>query len=152
MPAVWRIVKSDRARRAFDGEGARLFGGRWNSPGHRVVYTAEHASLAVLEMLVHLHEAEAVARYALVRARVPDRLVEVLEPARLPPGWSDHPAPAALREIGDRWAAAGRSLALRVPSAVVPEEANYLLNPAHRAFRRVAIGAARPFALDPRLR
>lgn len=151
MPAVWRIVKSDRARRAFDGEGARLFGGRWNSPGHRVVYTAGHASLGVLEMLVHLHETRALARYALLRARVPDRLVEVLDRGRLPAGWNASPAPAGLQEIGDRWLAAGRSLALRVPSAVVPEECNYLLNPAHREFRRVAIGAPRAFALDPRL-
>lgn len=152
MPDVWRIVTTRRVRGAFDGEGARLYGGRWNSPGTRMVYTAEHASLAVLELLVHLHDVRQVARYSLLRARVPDRWVEVLDPARLPAGWRAHPAPAALQEIGDEWAASRRSLALRVPSAVVPDEGNYLLNPAHREFRRVAIGPPQAFALDPRLR
>jgi RES domain-containing protein len=151
MPIGWRIVKSRRAASAFDGEGSRLHGGRWSSPGTRIVYTGENRSLAVLEILVHLQDAQLLSRYALIPARFADRFVEAVDAGSLPPHWNGHPAPIALQEIGDRWVAAGRSLVLRVPSAIVPAESNFLINPAHRDFRRLTIGPAEAFRLDPRL-
>ena len=151
MPVGWRIVKSSRAATAFDGEGARLFGGRWNSPGHAAVYTAENVSLAALELLVHLQESSLLASYSLLPATFPASLVQIVAASDLPSGWNSWPPPPALRERGDTWLAAGKSAVLSVPSAVVPAERNYLLNPAHPDFRKVTLGAPQRFAFDPRL-
>jgi len=152
MPRGFRIVKAAHAATAFDGEGARLYGGRWNTPGTALVYTAESEALAALELLVRLRAPELLASYVSIPADFDDALVEVLGAASLPRGWRRSPPPTALLRIGDRFAATGRKAVLRVPSAVVPRESNYLLNPAHRDFARVAIGRPRSFDLDPRLR
>ena len=151
MPRAWRLVKARHAARAFDGEGARLHGGRWNSPGTRVVYVSSSRSLAALELLVHLEIAEALEHYVVIEVRIPTQSITRLDPRRLPPDWRSDPPPAALRALGDAWVRAARSVALEVPSVVVPEEANYLLNPAHPSFRRIAIGKPQPFRYDTRL-
>ena len=151
MPAGFRIVKAALARTAFDGEGARLHGGRWNGRGTSVVYTAQHESLAILELLVHLQASQRLEAYRSIRIDFADSLVEVLDPRRLPADWRRSPAPAALQRIGDRWAAEGRSAILRVPSALVPDESIFLVNPRHRHFARIRIGRPRPFRFDPRL-
>ena len=150
MISAWRIVKRKHAQASFTGEGARLFGGRWNSPGVAVVYTAESQALAALEMVAHLESAELLEYYVAieVRGEVP---FERLEPAGLPRRWRAFPAPAKLAAIGDAWAAARRSVGLRVPSALIPEEHNFLLNPAHPDFTRLAIGKPVPFRFDRRL-
>lgn len=151
MPRVWRIVKRRYAEGAFDGVGARRTGGRWNSKGARMVYTAESASLAVLEMLVHLGTASLLPSYALVSADVDDGLVSRQPVDELPRNWRSSPPPVALQRIGDEWLASGRSAALAVPSAVVPWETNYLLNAAHPDFARIEVDPPRPFDLDERL-
>jgi RES domain-containing protein len=148
---VWRLVKARYAATAFDGEGARLYGGRWNSPGVRVVYGSGSAALAALEVLVHLNASQLLPAYALVSADVPDALVEVLPAAALPQNWRDSPPPAETAAIGDAWVAGAGAAALAVPSAVIEAERNYLLNPAHPGFARVAIAAPERFAFDPRL-
>jgi RES domain-containing protein len=152
MPVAWRIVKAKLADRAFDGEGARRFGGRWNSPGTRVVYASETRALAVLETLVHLARPELLDAYTLIPARVPDDLVETLDPSRLPRSWRTYPPPLDLQWLGDEWAATQRTVALRIPSAVIGREHNYLLNPVHPAFTSVTIDEPETFALDPRLK
>jgi RES domain-containing protein len=151
MPVGWRIVKSARSPSAFDGEGARLFGGRWNSPGLAVVYTAENVSLAALELLVHLQESALLASYSLLPASFSAALVTSFEASALPPRWNAYPGPARLRELGDAWLSERRSAVLAVPSAVVPAERNYLLNPAHPDFRKVSLGPPQRFAFDRRL-
>jgi len=151
MPVGWRIVKASRAATAFDGEGARLYGGRWNSPGHALVYTAENVSLAALELLVHLQESALLASYSLLPATFPAALVTSLGVPALPAGWNAWPAPPRLRELGDAWLAARTSAVLAVPSAVVPAERNYVLNPAHPDFRKVTLGPPQRFAFDRRL-
>jgi RES domain-containing protein len=151
MATAWRIVKTRRARSAFDGEGARLHGGRWNSPGTPMVYTAESISLAVLELLVHLQASPLLAAYSVISATFDDALVEALPRRALPSGWTQHPAPVRLQELGDRWAAERRSAVLRVPSAVVPAESNFLLNPKHPDFAKVRLGAPARFDFDRRL-
>lgn len=153
MPRAWRIVKAARADSAFDGEGARRYGGRWNSPGAPLVYTAGSASLAALELLVHLQSSQLLLAYVAIPVDFDDALVEELDPASLPEDWRCHPAPVALQRLGDRWVAERRSAVLGVPSAVVPvpEESNSLLNPAHPDFDRIARGSPRPFRFDPRL-
>jgi RES domain-containing protein len=149
LRSAWRLTKARHARHAFDGEGARRYGGRWNSPGTRVVYTAATPSLAVLEILVHLQAVAPLGGYVLIEARLPEELIETV--ARPPSDWRAQPAPESTRRLGDEWLASGRSMALAVPSVVSPLESLVLLNPAHRDFRRVRLGRPRPYALDPRL-
>jgi len=147
----WRIVKAKHAANAFDGEGARLLGGRWNSPGRRVIYTAENAALAALEMLVHLGRMTILPAYVVISCDFDEKLVTDLDRQKLPPDWRTFPAPPALPAIGDAWLAGGKSAVLRVPSAIVPGENNYLLNPAHPKFARIVIGTPERFELDFRL-
>lgn len=151
MIRSWRIVKAKHAASAFDGEGARALGGRWNSPGKRVVYTSENAALAALEMLVHLGRMSILPSYVVIRCDFDEKLVTDIDRRKLPPNWRTFPAPPALPAIGDAWIASGKSAVLRVPSAIVPGENNYLLNPAHPKFGRIAFGAPEKFELDVRL-
>ena len=136
---VWRICRE--THQALDGEGSRLHGGRWNSERVSVVYTSSTLALAALEYLVHVDIED-----------VPDDLVAMAieVPDDLPPDWNqvlDHPACA---RIGDQWAAKGTVLRLRVPSAVVPEESNVLINPDHPRAGDVRMVSIRPFAFDSR--
>jgi RES domain-containing protein len=151
MVASWRIVKAKRSAAAFDGEGARKTGGRWNSPGFAAVYTSATPSLAALEILVHVPRSELLLAYVLFSAQVPEDLIEVVDPRRLPPNWRDSPIPPQEQAVGDEWLRGGRSAVLQVPSAIVPQESNYILNPAHEGFSRIRIGDAETFELDRRL-
>ncbi len=147
---VYRICR--RPFRALDGEGARLWGGRWNSAGRPVVYASSTLSLAALEYLVHLDPADAPDDLVALTIEVPDDApAELVDAESLPAGWAQQPEPAACRLVGDRWAAAGAALVLRVPSAPVPEESNVLLNPRHPDAARVRVVHERAFAFDPRL-
>lgn len=152
MPRVWRIVKARHAGRAFDGEGARRTGGRWNGKGVAVVYTAESASLALLEILVNVGTSSLLPSYSLIAAEVDDELVERLGEADLPTAWRSSPPPPALQLLGDEWVVSSRSAVLAVPSVVVPWETNYLLNPAHPDFHRLLVDRPRRLDLDERLR
>lgn len=151
MASCWRIVKSRHASTAFDGEGARLYGGRWNSPNTRMVYTSSTISLAVLEILVHLQETSFLSFYSLIPASFDDASVERLDRSALPDGWRAYPAPSELQRIGDAWVQSQRSAVVEVPSAIVERESNYLLNPAHPDFSSVVIGEPETFTFDARL-
>src|SRR6186713_3297828 len=100
------------------GEGARSNGGRWSSPGTRVAYASGNSALAVLEVLVHM-ASSGLPGYSLVRAHVPDALVEELPASELPRSWRAFPVPPEVQAVGDAWVRSGRALALRVPSAIV---------------------------------
>ena len=150
MPTLWRVVKRAHAGTAFDGKAAERFGGRWNSPGRRAVYASATKSLALLEVIVHLDVGRPLPRFVAFTFDVDAKLVETLPPGRLPRSWRTAQGMPLTQRLGDEWLAAGRVLALAVPSAVVPEERNYLLNPAHAALARLAVGAPTPFVLDPR--
>jgi len=153
MPTAWRIVKAKLTEQAFDGEGARLYGGRWNSPGISVVYTSESIALAVLEILVHLADQETLQSYRLGSAEFDDSLLETLDPTRLPKSWRNSPAAAGLQQIGNDWIAGGSAAILQVPSVITGErESNYLLNPWHPEFAAIELQQPEPFWLDPRLR
>ena len=147
---AWRIVKEKQSSTALDGEGARLYGGRWNSPGTRVVYTSAALSLAVLESLVHLNQ-PVKFRYVAIPLEFDGAWVENIAVAVLPAGWTEEPPPPSTQRIGDAWVKEARSAVLEVPSVVIRSERNYLLNPAHPDFRRIRVGRAVPFAFDPRL-
>ncbi len=149
---AWRLAKPKHARSAFTGEGARLFGGRWNSLGVPVVYTAESQSLAALELLVHLDSPALLDEYDLIEVQIDPTLILSLDLHEYPRNWRDTPSPSRLQEIGDAWIAAAKSVALRVPSSLVPSESNFLLNPKHPDFAQVHIGKPFPFRYDARLR
>ena len=148
---AWRIVKTRHAANAFDGEGARLEGGRWNSPGTPVVCTSQSAALAALELLVHLGRASTLRTYVMIPCTFDEALVARLDPKRLPSNWRSYPAPPELQVIGDEWVREGNSSVLQVPSAVIATDANYLLNPRHREFKNIDILSPRTFEFDPRL-
>lgn len=152
MTPAFRLCKTKFLASAFSGEGARLNGGRWNSPGLAVVYTSSSLSLATLEVLVHLEDPEAFARlFSWVSVEIPDDLVERVDPARLPASWLADETNASSQSVGDAWLRSMRTAAFAVPSVVTPGEWNYLLNPAHPRFPEIQIGEARPFQPDPRL-
>lgn len=148
---VWRIVKARFAASAFDGEGARRSGGRWNTPGSRAVYTSATAALAALEMLVHLGRAASLPSYVLIACSFHERFLMRLDRTLLPTDWRSYPAPPGLQSIGDQWLRSGASLALEVPSALIETESNYLLNPEHPRFHSLTIARPVPFELDVRL-
>jgi RES domain-containing protein len=148
---AWRIVKKAFVSTAFTGEGALLYGGRWNSPGVPTVYVASSRALAILEMAVHLDRTTLLASFALIPCEFPQRLVATLDRRELPARWRQDPPPAELAAIGDRWATQARSAILAVPSAIVDDETNFLLNPAHPRFAEITIGAPRDFTFDRRL-
>ncbi len=149
---AYRLVKRKWLKSAFDGEGARLFGGRWNSHGKACVYVAGSESLAMLEVMVHLDDYSLLRHYTLLEVRLPANDVLRLPVEQLPADWRDEPAPQTTADIGDGWLAGGSSLALALPSVVVPRELNYLLNPAHPNFERVVADATQiDFRPDDRL-
>jgi len=118
-----------------------------------VVYTSASLSLAALELFVNLEPEELPEDLVAIGARLPDDLeIATLEGAQLPHGWQHAPAPASLQAFGADWVSKGTSAVLGVPSAVIPTERNYLLNPAHRDFRRIEIGRPEAFRFDSRMR
>ena len=150
---AWRLVRAERVSRAeaFSGEGARLFGGRWNSVGVPVVYTSSTLSLAALETLVHADRSDLDRVWIAFRVDIPDELVLELRDEDLPADWRATPVSEGARYVGDAWAETHASVALAVPSTIVPVERNWLLNPSHPAFDRVSIGEPQRFRFDDRL-
>ncbi|WP_206170841.1 RES family NAD+ phosphorylase [Phragmitibacter flavus] len=145
-------MQRHRAEGAFDGEGARLFGGRWNLAGQRMVYTSSSLALAAMEVLVHLESTEALQRlYAYAKASFPHEICETLEMEALPTDWHADPPPIWTATAGDAWLRSRRSAVLKVPSSLIPDEANYLLNPLHADFAKIEIQPVRTFAFPPRL-
>jgi RES domain-containing protein len=150
MRTVWRITTARFAQTAFSGEGARLYGGRWNPKGCEVVYTAESQSLALLELLVQ--DDPLRANYVLIPAVLPSDLrMTQLDAGELPDNWRTIGARDVLQAMGLEWIRNGQTAVLSIPSAVLPEERNYLLNPRHPDFARIVIGAPRSLQTDTRL-
>lgn len=149
---VWRICKAEHAATAFTGEGSLLYPGRWHHAGTPVVYCSESRALAALEQLVHLHRNRLPPHLVCFPVEIPDDLaITRVRVQDLPADWRAYPGPTELRDIGARWAAAKETVALQVPSAVVPAEHNLLLDPRHPDFRLLVLGDPEPFELDDRL-
>lgn len=144
---VWRLASGRHD--PLTGEGSRLFGGRWNSPGQPLVYTSESIALAVVEALVHITGAFPYDYFAF-RISVPDDGIERLDVGRLKPDWSGDVG--YTRAIGDQWFEQARSVALVVPSVIVPSSLNVLINPRHPNKDALNMVARDPFRFDLRLR
>jgi len=151
LTCVYRILRKRYAKTPFDGEGAYRYGGRWSSPGIRLAYASGHLSLAMIEYFVHLDRDDPPPDLVVAAADVPDDVSRVrVSLGSLPATWRQTPAPVELASIGDRFARSRREAILVVPSALAPDESNWLLNPDHRDFRRVRIHPPEPFAYDDR--
>lgn len=133
----------------LSGEGAFRYGGRWNSPGSRVIYLAESLSLAAYELLVHVPD-QVIALYKRISVGVPEELILELDDSVLPDDWRE-PGHPDLVAIGDNWIASEQSLGLSVPSALVPGERNVILLRDHPDFDTVRVGEIEDFRYDPRL-
>lgn len=143
-------MKHEFLATAFDGEGARLYGGRWHSAGRAVVYTSASTSLGLLEQLVHAEEGLPPS-YLTIPVTIRMELVETLDRIKLPSKWRVSPPPHGLQRIGNEWADSLRSCILEVPSVIVPHESNYILNPKHPDFSSLEIGDPISLETDPRL-
>jgi len=143
------MTRADYQATAMDGEGAFLFGGRWNRPGTRMVYLAESKSLAAMEIIVHVDRSLLSIPYIAIPVTFTDNLLHQLHP--LPQEWNNMVAPTSTMQAGDNWVKSQLSPLLQVPSVVVPGENNYLLNPTHPAIQDVQTGNPEPFTFDLRL-
>src|SRR6266446_6569549 len=118
----WRIVKEKHARSAFSGEGARIFEGRWNSAGVRMVYCSEHVSLAALEILVHTQPVTIPDKFRVFRVSWDGKMMITIDLKKLPRGWNAQPPSSFSKNVGDNWVRAGHSVVLAVPSVCTAAE------------------------------
>lgn len=147
---VWRISRQEHA--AFDGEGGRITSGRWHRRGFPVVYTGSSLALAALEFFVHLPPGIRLTGFVAIAADIPERLkIETLDMTKVPAQWRSHESIDALQDAGTEWLRARTTAVLAVPSAVIPIETNYLLNPNHKDFKRIRINSPEPFEFDYRM-
>lgn len=148
---AFRITRREFAASIWSGYGAREFGGRWNSKGVAVIYTAENRSLAAMEQLVHLVKPRILKGYVVASISFQNNQVLRISPGSLPAGWRKPLAPPVLKGYGDRWIAAARHLVLALPSVIIPGEWNYLINPAHPEFPATKKTPPKRFSYDLRL-
>lgn len=151
MIHIYRVVRAARVEDAFTGESARRYGGRWNPVGYPVVYASQSRALAVLETFVHLTlEARAMGGFLIYEIALPKaaRSKHYDGPVQ---AWRQPRSPGASREAGRAWLSEGTALAFVVPSVIVPQEANYVLNVRHPQFARLRISKPEQFSFDPRL-
>lgn len=134
------------------GTGAKLAGGRWNDKGRAVLYTSQSIALACLEVLVHYGQRALATKFRKLSVTVPKGIsLKEIRVSTLSRGWNGFPEARECREIGNAWLEQGRACVLKVPSVVVREEYNYLLNPAHPEFKRIRFGKPQKMNFDPRL-
>jgi len=149
---VYRMVKSEERTKDLSGKGAFIEGGRWNNPGIFLLYTSMNSSLAILESLVHFDESELPPRMFIMHIEVDESaIIYSLPDQNLPENWRQ-PENIELKEIGDKLIRSNQHIAIKVRSAVNPEEYNILLNPLFPAYYDlVKVIASEPYALDQRL-
>ena len=147
----WRICRRRYAAEAASGEGARRYGGRWNSRGVRVVYASTSLSLAAVETFVNLEPNLTPADLVSIEGAIPDAIQTItLDVKALPARWHET-RDESLHRFGDEWVRDGRSATLLVPSAAIHGEWNVLLNPAHAEFSKIEFREPEPFEFDARM-
>ena len=149
---AYRLVTPKRELEALDGKGAAIHGGRWNSEGTRMVYMSKHRSLSVLESLVHLSTpASRKIRFKLLTIRIPKKIIHDFR-GSLPDRWNEGAQGIrATQKLGDDWTRRSHSLGLYVPSIVIKEEDNLLINPLHESASEMKVEDSRDFYFDGRL-
>jgi RES domain-containing protein len=150
MAVFYRIVQPRWAVSAMNGEGARLWGGRWNSPGLPAVYLAESRALAALEILVHAPREALLLDWSLIEVQVPDDSIQTIPSKNLPSDWRDLPSSPNARNFGDTWLRQPEKLALKLPSTIIPQEHILLLHPTHPNAAKLKISSPQAFRFDKR--
>lgn len=147
---LYRLAK-EKYIRDLSGEGARLYGGRWNKKGTAMLYTSEHCSLSLLELIVHTPHHLLPDEMSLLKLFVPDELpITTISRQKLPANWHQYPAPSPLADIGTKWINQRETVGLKVPSVLVPDEWNILLNPGSKNYSKIAIQSVESLQLDSR--
>ena len=147
---VFRLSKS-RFARSLDGKGAEKYGGRWNSPGMAMIYTCQSRSLCLAEIAVHTATGNIPDDYNLISIEIPGRSISKIKEDALPADWKAVPPSKSTQSIGDHFILNAKTLTLKVPSVIVKEEFNFLINPLHPEMKRVRIVSIEPFEFDIRL-
>lgn len=151
MITAWRIVKAKHSANAFDGEGARRYGGRWNSIGIPMIYTSDYLATAALELMVNMIDYFAVfQKYVYITAEIPTEYISKINTKKLPSNWQESLPPKSTQALGDAWILKADSAVLSVPSVIIPQHNTYLINPHHPDFSNIKIGKPRPFKFDQR--
>jgi RES domain-containing protein len=149
---IWRICRKPFARTPFDGRGGLVVAGRWHTPRRLVAYASESLALASLEVLVHCDIELLPSDLIAVELDVPAKMkIAEVGVRDLPRAWRKHPGPRRLQEIGNEWLDRGATAVLKVPSALVPTESNYLVNPVHADFSNLRIVRRLKFDFDERI-
>ncbi|MBS0026654.1 RES family NAD+ phosphorylase [Chitinophaga sp. 22321] len=149
---VYRISKCAYIN-DLSGTGARLYGGRWNSPGHSIVYTAGSRALSALEVLVHIPLKNIVQDFCIATIHIPDNIaIKVLTKYDLPSGWQSLAPDPQSQGIGDEWIDTAKYAVLRIPSVIIADESNYLINPLHPDAASITVSNTQPFVFDQRLK
>ena len=150
MVTAYRMCQKMRAPEAFSGEGARKRGMRWNHKDTPVVYVAEHLSLSALEIVVNFPRKALGVPFVFFKVEIPES-VKIATVGHFPMDWRDFPYQTSTQDIGSQWVLEGKTAVLEVPSAVIPEERNYIINPIHSDFKKIVISPAKDFRFDNRL-
>ena len=146
---VWRISHKKYTNIALIGEGYNCGRGRWNSKGTALIYTSATLSLATLETLVYMEIENFSNIFVSISIKIPDSFyIQQVDESLLPHNWRDTPPTEALASIGDKWFTSQTTVVLKVPSAIIPQEYNYLINPLHPDFEKTSITPPQPFILD----
>lgn len=149
---VYRICKARYVSEIFSGNGGLKSAGRWHDKGQKVIYTAQSLSLAAFELFVHLGRHDTKVSLVSAQATIPDSIeIEDVDRATLPSNWNESPPVSATAALGTQWLVEKRTAVLRVPSAIIPGEFDYLLNPNHPEFQHFSFSNTETFLLDPRL-
>lgn len=151
MITAWRLTRPQYAATALSGEGSARYPGRWNRRGVRVAYSSESLSLATLEVLAHAENLAMLDQYVALKVTLPSDSLTTLTPEELPEDWQTDPPPESTREFGHTWVSRGETLLLKVPSVLIPNEHNYIINPAHPSFYKVEVAEPVPLPFDARV-
>lgn len=148
---VFRLSKKKYSSE-FNGKGAARFGNRWNSKGTEIIYTSQSRALAMAEVAVHLTLATIPSDFVMLEIEIPNTItIQTLEEIGLPADWNGHPPGPHTQKIGDDFINSGKHCILKVPSAVVKGDFNFLLNPHHKDLKRIRIIEITDFPFDKRI-
>lgn len=148
MFSCWRIIKKKHANNAFDGEGAKRFGGRWNYRGESVVYTSETLSLAALETFVHIERTDVSFDLVSIEVKVPKSIpIETMDSESL----KEILANQTMQDVGSKWLRQNKTVLFKVSSILIPSEYNLLINPLHKNFSKLKIQPGKTFTFDKRM-
>ena len=148
---AWRITREKYIDETFTGEGAKLWGGRWNPVGHPAVYCAESLSLAILELIVHLEDDNDINSFMAIPVSFSPKIILSLLKSKLPKRWDSLPIGPESIAVGKKWLDEKKFPILEVPSTVVPIESNFVLNPLHSDFSSLEIGKPQAIHIDSRI-